>query len=132
MVCPHCRAGNLDDETYCIRCGKELTAPTTSLATINNRLPAVLHNPQLPRVAAGVGAVAVGVGIELLRRGLLARLAKSSRSVERALPVLSGLQDILLPQPDKTSRISRRPRLPKGYEVHESIYYVRRVIRRED
>ena len=71
MICPRCSAGNQEDDVSCRHCGADLTIPSTSLVTTQSRVPTVLQNPQLPRLAAGVGAVAVGVGIELLRRGLL-------------------------------------------------------------
>jgi hypothetical protein len=100
---------------------------STSIVATQKNLPAVLYNPQLPKgVAAGVGAVALGVGIELLRRNLLTRLTQpSARSVEAALPTLTGLKDILLPRPDKPVKRSK-----KGFEVEETVLYVRRVIRR--
>lgn len=124
MYCPNCRAEGLDDELFCHYCGTELVEPSTSLVPFRPHLPAVLQNPQLPRVAAGVGAVVVGVGLELLRRSLLMRLTRT-QAVENALPALTGLKDILMPEPAKTTK------LPKGYEVHETVIYMRRVIRRE-
>jgi hypothetical protein len=125
MICPSCRAECSIDDIYCRGCGADLaTTPSTSLVPARTRLPAVLSNPQLPRLAAGVGAIAVGAGLELLRRGLAARLAKPPRPVTNALPTLEGLRDILMPQVGK--------KLPKGYEVHETIVYMRRVIRREE
>jgi hypothetical protein len=88
-------------------------------------LPAVLYNSPLPRkVAASVGAVALGFGIELLRRGLLARMAKPARAVEPTLPVLDGIKDVLAPRNGKAIKP------PKGYEVQETVFYMRRVIRR--
>jgi hypothetical protein len=126
MFCPNCRAEYTREDIYCPRCGEDLPANSTSLVSIQKNLPAVLYNPQLPKgVAAGVGAVALGVGIELLRRGLLARLTQPSpRSVEAALPTLTGLKEILLPRPDKPVKRSK-----KGFEVEETVFYVRRVIR---
>jgi len=100
--------------------------PAKSIVPIQTNLPAILHSAQLPRkVAAGVGALAVGVGLELLRRNLLARLTQSApRTVEHALPALSSVRDILQPQ-------NERPlKPPKGYEVQETVVYMRRVIRR--
>jgi hypothetical protein len=128
MQCPNCHAECLADALYCRRCGADLTAPSTSLVPIHTYLPAVFA-PQLPRLVAGVSALAVGFGLELLRRSLLARLTRSSRSLTDAagtLPALSGLRDILIPEGNKTSK------LPKGYEIHETIVYMRRVIRREE
>jgi hypothetical protein len=104
-----------------------LPTSSTSIISLQKNLPAVLYNPQVPkRVAAGVGAVALGVGIELLRRSLLARLTQpAARSVESALPALVGVKDILLPQPEKPVKRSK-----KGFEVEETVFYMRRVTRR--
>ena len=129
MHCPNCHAENLEDELYCHHCGEDLTAPSRNLVMINQRLPAVLHNPQLPRVAAGVGAVAVGVGLELLRRSLLARLTQPPRlpqSVTNTLPTLSKLREVLFPQNKKNYK------LPKNYEIEETVVYLKRVIRRKN
>ena len=128
MQCPNCHTEHLADDLYCRQCGADLTTPSKSLVLAHTNLPAVI-GPQLPRVAAGVGALAVGFGLELLRRSLLARLTRSSRSltnVAGTLPSLSGLQDVLVPQNNKPSK------LPKGYEIHETVVYMRRVIRREN
>jgi ribosomal protein L40E len=126
MLCPNCNAGCSPDDQYCRRCGTDLTVPSTSLVPAQSSLPAILQ-PQLPRLAAGVGAVAVGVGVELLRRSLLARMTRASRN-SRLLPAspIDGLKDILRPEGDKPVK------LPKGYEIHETVVYLRRVIRRED
>ena len=125
MLCPNCRAAYSVDDLYCRQCGTDLTVPSTSLVTTHSSLPAVLNNPQLPRVAAGVGALAVGFGLELLRRGLLAR---STRKASKLLPALASgsLRDIL------TQQDNRPVRLPRGYEIHETVVYMSRVIRRED
>ncbi len=126
MLCPTCRAGCSTDDLYCRNCGADLTTPSTSLVPARTRLPAVFSNPQLPRVAAGVGALVVGAGLELLRRGLLARLARSSRSVADTLPTIDGIRNLLPSHPQSDRK------LPRGYEVHETIVYVRRVIRRDN
>lgn len=123
MYCPECHYEYKENDAYCRHCGEDLTLSSTSLVTTTQtRLPA-LQNFQLPRkVAASVGAVALGVGIELLRRGLLTRLA-SPRSMEKALPALSGLNDVI--------RSNKTVKVPKGYVIDETIVYTRRVIRRE-
>jgi hypothetical protein len=73
-----------------------------------------------------MGAVALGVGIELLRRGVMARLSRPpAHAVESALPVLAGAKDILFPRSEKPVK---RPK--KGYEIEETVVYVRRIIRR--
>jgi hypothetical protein len=129
MLCPRCRFGNLEDDVYCRRCEADLTLPSTSLVTTQNSTPALLHHPQLPRFAAGVGAVAVGVGIELTRRILLARMMptpKPPRPVSNSLPALNRLRDVLFPPNDK------RFKLPKKYEIEETVVYVHRVIRRKN
>ncbi len=125
MKCPECQTKITKDDIYCSKCGEDLAISTTGLVTVEKNLPALPYNLPVARgVAASVGAVAAGVGLELLRRGLLARLARPSRSVEHALPTLAGIKDLLLPQNNK--------KLPKGYEVHETMVYMRRIIRRED
>jgi hypothetical protein len=87
----------------------------------------VLHSPQLPRrVAAGVGALAVGLGLEILRRTLLARLTKAPETAGSVVPTLKTIKDVFQPGQEKT------PKLPKGYEVHETVVYMQRVIRRVD
>ncbi len=128
MVCPNCRAGCAAEDTFCRRCGADLSLPSKSLVLVQSHLPMVLRNPQLPRVAAGVGALAVGVGLEFLRRGLLARLARSTRASKKLLPSLSPnhVRELLTPAEKKSIK------LPKGYEVHETVVYMSRVIRRED
>ena len=127
MYCPECHYEYKEGDTYCPHCGEELALPSTSLVTTTQtRLPA-LQYAQLPRkVAASVGAVALGVGIELLRRNLLTRFASTagaSRSIEKVLPVLNGLNDV--------ARSNKAVKVPKGYVIDETIVYTRRVIRRE-
>jgi hypothetical protein len=131
MHCPDCNAKVGDDDLFCQKCGAELNPEATEerstglgLVPFQANLPALLYNSPVPRnVAAGVGALAVGVGIELLRRNLLGRLQK--RGVASALPALSEMKDLFSQQHN-----TRSNKLPRGYEVQESIYVVRRVIRR--
>ena len=123
MQCPNCRAACSENDLHCRNCGENLAKPSTSLVPTRRHLPAVLTNLRLQRLAAGVGVLAASAGLELLRRTLLARLAKPTRPVANALPALNGVQDLLMPQVNKN--------LPRGYEVHETIVYMRRVIRRE-
>jgi len=128
MHCSHCHAEYVEDDLYCRQCGADVPVTSTSIATTHSRLPAVLQHPRLSRsVAASVGAVALGFGIELLRRGLLARLTQPApSSLEQSLPLLSGVKELVFPsQKEKLSR-----RLKKGYEVEETVVYMRRVIRR--
>jgi hypothetical protein len=125
MLCPSCRAGCAAEDTFCRRCGADLSISSQSLVPVPSRLPMVLHSPQLPRLAAGVGALMVGVGLELLRRNLLARL--SGRVLARTLPTLApGIVRELFVHPQERSM-----KLPGGYEVHETMVYTSRVIRRE-
>ncbi len=130
MVCPNCRAGCAAQDIFCRRCGADLSVPSKSLVPMQTQLPALLSNSPLPRVAAGVGAVAVGVGLELLRRGLLTRLARSgAKRSTRLLPALgpTHVRELL------SNNEQKKPlKLPKGYEIHETVVYMSRVIRRED
>src|SRR5260221_13678458 len=73
MLCPSCRAECLADDVSCQRCGADLKSSSQSLVPAQANLPTILHHPQLPRLAAGVGALAVGFGLELVRRNLVAR-----------------------------------------------------------
>jgi hypothetical protein len=127
MLCPNCRAECKADDAYCRHCGTDLTLPSKSIVPVQLNLPTILQNPQLPRVAAGVGALAVGFGLELLRRSLLARLSRSSRSTSNYLPApaFETLRDIFSTQGDKSLKV------PRGYEIHETAIYLKRVIRRE-
>jgi len=127
MLCPKCNAECLADDVYCRQCGTDLTLPSKGLVPAQRTLPAILHSPQLPRLAAGIGALAFGFGLELLRRNLLARLGRAPHSATSYLPAstFDTLRDIFSPQGDKPVK------LPKGYEIEETTFYFRRVIRRE-
>src|SRR5579859_4799926 len=85
MLCPECRTNCSTEDVFCRLCGADLSIPSTSLVPLTSRLPVIAQHPQLPRLAAGVGALAVGFGLELLRRSLLARLEKPVRSTSKAL-----------------------------------------------
>ena len=125
MKCPKCRSEYTEEDVYCRQCGVELTDTSTSIVPVQSFLPAVLYNSPLPRkVAASVGALALGFGLELLRRGLQARMAKPVRSPEPALSTLDGIREVFAPQNGK----ALKP--PKGYEIQETVVYMRRVIRR--
>lgn len=128
MLCPNCQAECMADDVYCRQCGTDLTLLSKDLVPAQRALPAIiLHSPQLPRLAAGIGALAVGFSLELLRRSLLARLARAPHSATSYLPAstFDTLRDIFSPQSDKPVK------LPKGYEIEETAVYFRRVIRRE-
>ena len=127
MLCPECRANCSSDDVFCRRCGADLSIPSTSLVPSTSRLPAIAQHPQLPKLAAGVGALAVGFGLELLRRSLLARLEKPARLAPRALApeVIMGKKNPFAQQQ------ARSIKLPKGYTIEETAIYLSRVIRRE-
>ena len=127
MLCPECRANCSSDDVYCRRCGADLSIPSTSLVPTISHLPAIAQHPQLPRLAAGVGALAVGFGLELLRRNLLARLEKPVRSTSKALMP----QAIMEMKNPFSSQQARSLKLPKGYIIEETAIYVNRIIRRE-
>ena len=127
MLCPECRANCSSDDVFCRRCGADLSIPSTSLVPTTSHLPAIALHPQLPRLAAGVGALAVGFGLELLRRNLLGRLEKPVRSTSKALMprAIMEMKNSFAPQS------TRSIKLPKGYTIEETAIYVSRVIRRE-
>ena len=127
MLCPECRANCSTEDVFCRHCGTDLTISSTSLVPLTSHLPAVAQHPQLPRLAAGVGALAVGFGLELLRRNLLARLEKPVRSTSKALmpQTITGMKNAFTQQQTRTIK------LPKGYRIEETAIYFNRVIRRE-
>jgi hypothetical protein len=125
MHCPNCRTESVDKDITCRHCGADLVETSMSIVPVQKSLPALLTpSPLQRRVAAGVGALALGVGIELLRRNLLARVSQS-RSMRDVLPAGSSLKELVFSQPDKTMK------LPKGYEIQETIISVTRTIRRQ-
>jgi hypothetical protein len=125
MRCPDCHAEAGQGDTYCRHCGADLVGTSMSLVPAQRGLPALLSNSSLPRrVAAGVGAVALGVGIELLRRNMVARIFPS-RSLPRVSPTGFDLKDVVSSRPDKAVK------LPKGYEIHETVVYMTRIVRRQ-
>jgi hypothetical protein len=125
MQCPNCHVEYAVGDQYCQSCGADVTKKSSSLVPLQTRLPAVLYNSPVPRgVAAGVGALAVGVGIELLRRNLLLRL-QPERGLQSALPALRNVKDLVFPQNN-----NKPLKLPKGYVVEETVVAFRRVIRR--
>jgi hypothetical protein len=127
MLCPNCRAGCMEDDIYCHRCGIDLTLSSKSLVPTQTRLPTLLQNSQLPRLAASVGALALGVGLELLRRRFLARITGLPRSASSyvSVPTVDTMREIF------TAERNQPLKLPKGYEIHETAVYFKRVIRRE-
>src|SRR5258706_1285925 len=114
MLCPSCRAECLADDMYCQRCGADLKSSSQSLVPAQANLPTILHHPQLPRLAAGVGALAVGFGLELVRRSLVARLMRSPRASTSyvSAPAFDSLRDAFSMQGDTTMK------LPKGHGIH--------------
>ena len=128
MLCPNCRAECMADDIYCHQCGTDLTLSSKSLVPAQTRHPTLLQNSQLPRLAASVGALAVGVGLELLRRRFLARMTCLPRSASNyvSVPTVDAMREIFSTERDQSLK------LPKGYEIHETAVYFKRVIRREN
>ena len=126
MLCPECRADCSTEDVFCRRCGADLSIPSTSLVPLTSHLPSIAQHSQLPRLAAGVGALAVGFGLELLRRNLLARLDKPARSASRALTpqTIMGIKDAF------SQKQTSMMKPPKGVAIEETAIYIHRVIRR--
>ncbi len=131
MVCPVCGGSQKAAESYCRRCGADVTIPSTTVVPSKSALPAVPERasralaPVKAGAKAGAGIVALGVSYELLRWGLKLWL----RRPERALPVLSALPTLgnLLNLHSGTEG-----RLRKGYQVTETVVYMKRVIGPKD
>ena len=127
MMCPVCGAPHRAAESYCCRCGVDVTIPSTMVVPVRSALPAVPTRPSrtMTPARAGAGLVALGVGYELLRWGLKLWLKKP---VGRSLPALTALPTLgNLLNLHSGNRPERR--LPKGYEVTETVVYMQRVIR---
>ncbi|HEY7354836.1 MAG TPA: hypothetical protein VH590_00175 [Ktedonobacterales bacterium] len=127
MVCPVCGASHGAAESYCRRCGADVTIPSTMMVPVRPALPAVPERPSRSMTPARAGAtiVAVGVGYELLRWGLKFWLRKP---LGRSLPALTALPTLgNLLNLHSGTRPERR--LPKGYEVTETIFYMQRMVR---
>lgn len=126
MRCPNCRSEYSAEDVYCRSCGADVAVPSTDLVVTPANLPAVIANSPISRsVAAGVGALVLGVGLEFLRRSVLARLTQSASRIDASLPLFSGVRETLLPQ-------RRRWFQPVGdYHIDEIVVYRRRIIRRD-
>ncbi len=135
MLCPVCEAPCGATESYCRRCGADVTIPSKTVVPVKPALPAVPERPGRALVPApvktGAGIVALGVGYELVRLGLRVWL---KRPVGRSLPVLSALPTLsnMLNLPGAANGRRKAARLPKGYQVSETIYYIHRVIGPKD
>ncbi len=129
MQCHNCCAEKMEGETYCRKCGTDLTPSSSkSLVVLPAKFSAVLYGSPVQRsVAAGVGALALGMGFELLRRNMLSHL-RLRWAKRRPLPAttVNGLKDMLFSRSDKSVK------LPKGYELHETVVYMSRVVRGKD
>ncbi len=126
MVCPVCGATHKAAESYCRRCGADVTIPSTMMVPVRSALPSVPARPSrtLTPAKAGASLVALGVGYELLRWGVKLWLKKP---VGRSLPALTALPALgNLLNLHSGNRPTRR--LPKGYEVTETVIYMQRVI----
>ena len=135
MLCPVCEASCGATESYCRRCGADVTIPSKTVVPVKPALPAVPERPGRALIPApvrtGAGIVALGVGYELVRLGLRFWL---KRPVGRSLPVLSALPTLsnMLNLPGTASKRKAPQRLPKGYQMSETVYYIHRVIRPKD
>lgn len=126
MSCPVCGASHGATESYCRRCGADVTIPSTMLVPVKPALPAVPERPgrAMTPAKAGASIVALGVGYELLRWGLKLWLRKPMGRGTSALTALPTLGNMLNPQ----SRARPQRRLPKGYQMTETVIYMQRII----
>lgn len=130
MNCPRCQAENRIGEKRCLECGAQLAGETSkSLVEVKRNLPAVWSVSQISRkVATGVGAVAIGVGLELARRSLLMRLSQSPvNPLEAQMPGLGRLRELLFPRPDD----KQAKRKKKKGEIEETIIIMQHRVMRD-
>ncbi len=127
MICPNCSAECMAGDIYCHRCGTDLTLSTKSLVPAQNHLPTLIQNSQVPRIAVSVGAIALGVGLELLRRRLVPKVTPLPQNASKYIsaPTVDTIREMFSKQENQQLK------LPKGYEIHETTVYFKRVIRRE-
>jgi len=127
MLCPNCSAGCMAGDMYCHRCGTDLTLSSKSLVPTQNHLPTLIQSSQLPRLAVSVGAIALGVGLELLRRRLIGRITPLPQTASKYIsaPPVDTIRELFSKQENQQLK------LPKGYEIHETAVYFKRVIRKE-
>jgi hypothetical protein len=128
MRCYNCHVEIMGKEKYCRKCGTDLTALSKSLVASQAKLPALLYRSLVPRrIATGMSALALGIGIELLRRNVLPYL-RLRWAKKPAIPAITvdGLKDMLF------SRSEKSVKLPKGYELHETVVYMSRVVRKKN
>ncbi|HEX6779599.1 MAG TPA: hypothetical protein VF099_15435 [Ktedonobacterales bacterium] len=128
MVCPVCGASCKAAESYCRRCGADVTIPSTTVVPAKPTLPAVPERASralATSARAGAGIVALGVGYEVLRWGLKFWLRRPARAVSTlsALPTLANLLN---------AHSGTEGRLRKGYQVTETMIYMKRVIGPKD
>ena len=135
MLCPVCEAPYGATESYCRRCGADVTIPSKAIVPVKPTLPVVSERPGRALIPApvktGAGLVALGVGYELVRLGLRFWL---KRPLGRSLPALTGMPTVsnMLNPVAKIGGRRKMQRLPRGYQVTETIYYIHRVISPKD
>ena len=131
MLCPVCEAHCGSGESYCRRCGADLSIPNTTIVPVKPALPALADRPGRAVIPApiktGAGLVALGVGYELVRLGLRFWLR---RPACRSLPALSAFPPFshVLNLPGQTRGRRGKLRLLGRYQVTETIFYFHRVI----
>jgi hypothetical protein len=108
------------------RAGAAAQHPNASLVLARPSLPAVIwQQPAVRAVAqAGAGAVALTIGMRLLR-AWLSRPSAPRRLVSSALPLVADV----LEQGDRPT-LPQAGRVERGTEVVETFVYMHRVIRR--
>jgi hypothetical protein len=131
MLCPVCEASCGDVLSYCRRCGADVTIASTTVVPLKPALPVVPERPIRALIPApvktGAGLVALGLGYEIVRLGLRFLL---KHPLGRALPALTSLPTLgnRINLPGTDGARNSTPRLPKGYQVTETVYYIHRVI----
>lgn len=92
MRCPTCDYPCSATDNYCRRCGVLLSASRLPVRRLNN-LP-VRWRPAPVALGSGLLALAVGTGLELLRRQVVRLLARSPSRLPSIPSSKAGSQDI--------------------------------------
>ncbi|MGB0388305.1 MAG: DUF7577 domain-containing protein [Ardenticatenaceae bacterium] len=105
-ICPHCGTANDKQATFCGACATQIVTRSTALVRVpkKNTLPVLSQRDKatLGGVALGIAAMAVRVGINLLKH------AADSKQAKELLPATQSTLPARVTQPGSPSLLIRR------------------------